>query len=313
MEKIKILFCLFVLGIITSQAQDVKKLLEKVTPEQLQSYIDLFRGEPIKENQSGYAERMARLANLTKNHFSALGLRTEKDSSNNVIAVQTGTYSNARNIIISAHYKPRPTVTDSGLDDNASGMGALFLISKILQDLRLSQNIIFAAFSDYCGAPYPSSSKNWMAGHRSDLSKLLVVFNMDSIGAFNNTPGSGAFSPPVTAIFPDASADVKSEDNRGNYIFVIAGNNSRSYANFMKTEGKIYVPGFHVVPTVYAGSGAMLCEKFPPFCLSDHGNFWSSGYPALHISDMARNSPFNIKFAVNVTKTVLASVIDIGY
>jgi len=240
-----ILICLFILGLIIpakSQDPDLKKLLEKVTIKDLQTYIDLYRGEPIKDTQPGYAERMARLANITKNHFTTLGLRTEKDSYNNIIAYKPG-FEALRSIIISAHYKPRPQVTDSGLDDNASGMGALFLISKILQDLRLSQNIIFAAFSDYCGAPYPSSSKNWMAGHRSDLSKLLVVFNMDSIGAFNNTPGSGAFSPPVTAIFPDASADVKSEDNRGNYIFVIAGNNSRSYANFMKTEGKYTFPG----------------------------------------------------------------------
>lgn len=107
----------------------------------------------------------------------------EKRTGRNVIGILKGT--SEKKIIISAHYD---SVNGPGANDDASGVGVMLELARILATEKHNKTIIFIAFDAEehmrAGSEYYVANLN-----QEDLDNTLGVLNLDSIGRGNFLTG----------------------------------------------------------------------------------------------------------------------------
>lgn len=187
----------------------------------------------------------------------------------NVVATKAGERDAI--IVVGAHYD---TIAGSpGADDNASGVAVLLELARLLQSVKLSRTIVFAAFANE-EPPFFRTSAMGSARFlklKDRREKIISMFSLEMLGYYSDAPHSQSYPPFLSFFYPD----------RANFIAVVGNLSSRMLVNTL-------AQGVREIGTIPLESLAAP-RIVPGIDLSDQMNFWKAGIPAVMITDTAYN------------------------
>ncbi len=173
-------------------------------------------------------------------------------------------------LIIGAHYD---SIQGSpGANDNGSGVAALLEISRMFGTKPRNRTLRFVAFANeeppFFQEP-DMGSLVYAKQCREDGDNIVGMVCLETIGYFNDKPGSQEYPPPLGFFYPD----------RGNFIAVVGNTASRKLVRTFTEHfmGSVDFP-VECIATF---------ESIPGIDWSDHGSFWRYGYPAIMLTDTA--------------------------
>ncbi|WP_152621937.1 M28 family peptidase [Archangium violaceum] len=183
----------------------------------------------------------------------------------NVIAEYKGVKYPEEVILISAHFD----VYYAAADDNSTGVAAVLELARVLSQYKFDRTLRFVGFD--------LEELGYVGSHRyveslGSSKEVVLTVNFDSLGYYNDTPGSQQTSLGLPA------------PSEANFLAVIGNDNSLERVNeFMAlNESFDTMRTFGVV-----ASGLGNNPGNAPLLRSDHGPFWLRGHEAVFISDTA--------------------------
>ena len=200
-------------------------------------------------------------------------------------------------VVIGAHYD---SVFDSpGADDNASGVAALLALARRFRDAKPGRTLRFVAFVNEEPPHFQNQAMgSWQYARRcrERNEHVVAMLSLESIGYYDDRPGSQQYPPPLDAFYP----------SRGNFIGFAGDLGSRALV-------RRCVRAYRRSGRVPAESVA-LPELIPQIGWSDQWSFWQFGYKALMVTDTApfRNPHYHTTHDTPETLdyTRLAMVVD---
>ncbi|TXB68847.1 M28 family peptidase [Phaeodactylibacter luteus] len=255
------------------------------------------------------------------NAFQAYGLSAYRQNfpyantiGQNLIADHWGDINGHSTVIIDGHYD---TVSDApGADDNGSAVAGMLEAARILSAYHFRNNLRFIGF-DLEEAGLRGSIH--YVGNRPEAEDILGVLNMEMIGYFSDAPNSQTLPDGFALLFPQASAEVAAQQNRGNFLTNVAIQSSEPLRQAFDAAAAAYVPELRVI-SLQAPDGLVP----PDLARSDHAPFWGAGLPALMLTDGAdfRNPHYhepsdtigtlNFAFMSNCVKAVVATAAELA-
>lgn len=303
------------------QPFDLQQLVNEVDSNRLRDDLKFVEG--IRHRSTGLAHLEA-VRDSIVNHFAALDLATQEltfpfgsVTGRNYIGAMPGTGSAEKVVIVDAHYD---SVSNApGADDNGSGVVGFMEISRLLSRYPAKKTVRFIGFDleedglrgsiDYVNTDIPGSET------------IEGVFNFEMIGFYSDQPNSQEVPFGFDIFFPDATAQIAVNQNRGDFITNVANANCQPLALLFSNAAAQYVPDLKVITLVSPGNGSTLTDLLR----SDHAPFWFAGKPALMITDGAdfRNDCYhtpqdmaegklNFTFMSNVVKATLAAAAQLA-
>jgi Zn-dependent M28 family amino/carboxypeptidase len=112
-------------------------------------------------------------------------------------------------------------------------------------------------------------SRQYARAARAQNEDIRAMLSLETIGHYNDAPGSQHYPPLFSPFFPD----------RGNFIGMVSNIGSRALL-------RQAVSAFRAAsdfPLEYVSTFGWV----PGVDWSDHGSFWSEGYPAIMVTDTA--------------------------
>ena len=298
MNKLTIAFCCCFVMSISAFSQTITDLINAVNQDSLVKVIREFSGEdPTTVNGSPETilnrneEDNDIAANYIKQKLSALNNLTIADQSfntngRNIIATQLGK-TNPNNIyIVCAHYDSF-SPHDYGADDNASGTTAVLEIARILSTQCFDNTIKYALWDEEEVGLKGSDFYATQAAGNGDT--ILGVINLDMV-AYDGDD--------------DDDFDIDVRDIAGSLVIKDALLDALSTYAFNLNANVVY----------------------PGTTASDHGSFWSNGFPAVLVGESWFNTDqtpdyhtaadrfatLDMPFYNEMTKFVLAYMATIG-
>jgi hypothetical protein len=256
--------------------------LPPLTPDEaqlesnLKGHVTMLAGTVGERNTQRYQE-LRRAEEYLRGRFTALGLPVHEQSYQadgrqvkNLWVEMPGARQPKEIVIIGAHYDSPPD--SPGADDNASGTAALLELARLLRDSKPGRTLRLVAFvneeppffqTDLMGSRVYAAE----AARRRDM--ITAMMSLESIGYFDETPGSQRYSFPLSLLFPDS----------GDYIGFVGNIGGRSLLRrtvdtFRRT-------------CRFPSEGVVAPEFFVGIGWSDHWSFWQEGYPAVMVTDTA--------------------------
>ena len=296
MNRLTITFCCYLLFSISAFGQTITNLIAEVDQDSLVKVIREFSGEDATVVNGSTVTILNRqqannniAANYIKQKLSALNNLTIEDQSFN---------ANGRNIIATQLGKTNPnniyivcahydTVADYCADDNASGTTAILEIARILSTQCFDNTIVYALWDEEENGLLGSNFYATAAAGSGD--NILGVINLDMM-AFDGDN--------------DDDFDIDVRNIAGSLVIKDA------VINVLNTYG------FNLnVNVVDPGTTA-----------SDHGSFWSNGFPAILLGESWFNndetpdyhtsndrfSTLDMPYYKEMTKLVLAYMASVG-
>lgn len=173
-------------------------------------------------------------------------------------------------LVVGAHYDS--VEISPGADDNASGVAGLLELARRFRARAPRRTIRFVAFVNEEPPHFRTRSMgSWRYAQRSRQrrEKIVAMLSLESIGYYDDTPGSQHYPPPLALFYP----------SRANFIG-FAGN--LASARLVRT----CVSAFRRRARTPA-EGAAVPELIEPVGWSDQWAFWQTGVPALMVTDTA--------------------------
>jgi len=173
-------------------------------------------------------------------------------------------------VLIGAHYDT--AYGTPGADDNGSGVVALLALARHYAGMPRAKTLRFVFFVNeeppFFWGP-DMGSVRYARRSRARNEDIRAMFALETLGHFDEAPGSQRYPFPMSALYPD----------RGNFVAFVGNTDSRdlvrkSVATFRGTTG-------------FPSEGAALPDKTTGVGWSDHEPFWNQGYPALMVTDTA--------------------------
>lgn len=302
---------------VAAPVVDVAAIVSTVDQQHVRDHIDA-----IDEPRNAFAQpaQLAATADYLDQQLRALGYTVRRDpvafqngdssgyrdaNSVNVTGVQHGTSCPDRIFVVGAHFDtpammfPRPedrpdesgnlTSQLPGADDNASGVAGMLEFARVLKDTPLPVSVWFTGFT--MEEEISIGSGKMAADAKANGTQIVGMFSLEMIGYTTD---------------------------ESQFIFVGGNEASVRLIDAVKRASALYVPGFPVVAATTPGNG----EEAPDIRRSDHAPFWDAGYQAAIVTDTAnvRNPNYHrptdtldtldLPFATNVTKAMLASMVD---
>ena len=187
----------------------------------------------------------------------------------NIEVVIPGTDSSKGAIIVGAHYD---TNYDSpGANDNASGVGCLLEMARLLKNQRTEHPIRLVCFTN--GEPPWYKSKEMGSYHyaikcQQENMKVSAMISIDEIGFFPDVVATQHYPSPYNGFYP----------TMGNFLAVVGNPQS---INLVKD----FVGDFRSV-VKFPCEGLVAQDPFSNGMEnSDHYYFWTMNYPAIWIND----------------------------
>ena len=307
----------------------IKIVAEDDQPFDIQSLVDQVDSTRLREDLEfveGVRHRTAGLLHLTQvkswinTSFVSLGLDTslfefefEGYDAQNIIGERSGYINQDTTYILDGHFD---TVDESpGADDNGSAVVGLIEAARILSPYYFKHNIKFVGF-DLEEPGLIGSYRYVNEGGLEEDEFVDAVFNFEMIGYYDDTPNSQTLPFGFDLLFPDATAEVVANDNRGDFITNVGSATSIPLMEYYDSIAGVYVPELSVVSLNVPGNGAATQD----LRRSDHAMFWDAGIKALMLTDGANfrnpyyHSPndtvgtLNFTFMSNVVKATIASL-----
>lgn len=244
--------------------------------ERAGKHIRVLAGEIGERNIWKY-KAYASAALYIETAFTDLGyapqretFRVDQVAVHNVVAEKTGTTLADEIVVVGAHYD---TVEGSpGANDNATGVAGMLEIARLLRPQTLDRTVRFAAFANEEAPFYQTGDMGSMvhakeARERGD--RIVAMLSIETIGFYDDTPGSQHYPPGLSAIYPD----------RANFICFVSNVSSgrlvrRSIGSFRRY-------------TQFPSEGIAAPDLIPGIGWSDHQAFWEQGYKAFMVTDTA--------------------------
>jgi len=169
-----------------------------------------------------------------------------------------------------------------GADDNASGVGVLLELSRLLRDERTPYKVNFVAFPN---EEPPFFATDGMGSYRyakkiHEAGKdILGMICLESVGYYKEEPGSQRYPLGLSLFYP----------SEGNFIAIVGNLKSKNFGKrivkLIKEINLIKVESLFVPPAL-----------LPEIELSDNYSFYQFGYPALMLTDTAflRNPNYHL-------------------
>jgi Zn-dependent M28 family amino/carboxypeptidase len=223
-----------------------------------------------------HPENLDRLAAYIRQEFE----RADGKASAQPYEVNGTTYQNVialfgpdtkERIVVGAHYDAAGE--QPGADDNASGVAGLIELAHLLGKTSLPICVELVAFTlEELG--YFRTAQMGSAIHARSLKKrdilVRVMFSLEMIGYFTDTPHSQSFPLSILAAF---------YPSQGNFIAVVGKLDQGLVVRRVKRAMQSASP----LP-VYS----INAPRFVPgIDFSDHRNYWKAGYHAVMITDTA--------------------------
>jgi len=237
-----------------------------------------------------------------------------------VVGRRLGKTAPDQQVLVGAHYDH--IAGCHGADDNASGLAAALEIARVLALAEYDRTIIVACWDEEEDGLIGSEAYVQAAKAAGD--DILINFNYDMIGYYDDSPNSQTVPPGFELAFPDAYAELQANMFRGDFITAVADAESIDHVTaFGAAADRIGLRK----SLLNLPAGTESTDVFADLRRSDHASFWDAGYPAIFITDSGefRNPNYHCmggpdevtdltqEFAVNVTRaTVEASAVALG-
>ena len=173
-------------------------------------------------------------------------------------------------VIVGAHYDSVPG--SPAANDNASGVAAILCLARRLAGFTLDRTLRLVAFVNE-EAPYAHTdqmgSRVYARRCRQRAERVTAMLSLETIGCYDDTPGSQKYPPPFGLLYPTT----------GNFVAFVG--NTRSAALVRRALGAFRRN------EPFPAEGAAVPEAFSNIGRSDHWSFWQEGYPALMVTDTA--------------------------
>lgn len=253
-----------------------------VKPARLEAHVRML-SDTFSPRDAHHPENLDRVAAYIRHEFTrAQGRVSEQPyqvtgiTYRNVIA-RFGPDSPER-IVVGAHYDTAGE--QPGADDNASGVAGLIELASVLGNVSLPVCVELVAYTleesafrtEHMGSAVHAQSL------RQNGVAVRVMFSLEMIGYFTDTPQSQRFPlPGLTLFYP----------TRGNFIAVIG----KLDQGLVVRQVKQAMRSAAVLP-VYAMTAPRWVRGID---FSDHRNYWDAGYDAVMITDTAfyRNANYH--------------------
>lgn len=220
---------------------------------------------------------------LCATRLAALGFTVERHdygSGVNVLGVKPGLDPTAPRVLVSAHYDH--VASCPGADDNASGVAGALEVARVLAQGRYDRTLVVACWDEEERGLVGSAAYVRRAHAMSDRVAVSYVFEM--IGYRATAPDSQQLPQGIGLIFPRQVAQIRDNENRGDFITLIADETARDAAASLERAAQaVGLPTISLSLTA-AQTGSPL---FSTLQRSDHAPFWVAGYPAIQITDTA--------------------------
>jgi len=181
-------------------------------------------------------------------------------------------------IVVGAHYD---SVRGSpGANDNASGVAALLELARLFRQSRPTRELRFVAFANEEPPFFLTSdmgSRVYARQARQRGEAIRAMVSLETIGYFNDTPGSQRYPFPLGFLYP----------SQANFIGIVGNLGSR---HLVRQAAKAFRQGSSFPMEKVAAPGIMTGIGW-----SDHWSFWREGYQAIMITDTAlfRYDPYH--------------------
>jgi len=207
-------------------------------------------------------------------------------------------------VVIGAHYDS--VFGSPGANDNGSGVAALLELARLFAARDTERTVRFVAFVNEEPPLFRTGdmgSRQYARAARAKNEDIRAMLSLETIGHYNDAPGSQHYPPLFSPFFPD----------RGNFIGMVSNIGSRALL-------RQAVSAFRAAsdfPLEYVSTFGWV----PGVDWSDHGSFWSEGYPAIMVTDTAlyrypyyhsaQDTPDKVDYARLARVTVaLAAVVE---
>ncbi|GLY29252.1 M28 family peptidase [Kineosporia sp. NBRC 101731] len=182
-----------------------------------------------------------------------------------------------------------------GADDNASGVAAVLECARLLATLP-DPPVVRLAFVDM--EELGKMGSRALAGDRRFRQGLRHVVCLESVGTFTSEPGSQQVGV-LRWVFPQAAAEIASQDGRGDFVLAICKRSSRRAADTIRESAdrvRVLV-GQEPRPDGLAGRlVTQIARPLRNLDRSDHAPFWDRGVPSLMLTCTAsfRNHRYHL-------------------
>jgi len=248
--------------------------------------------------------------------FEELGYTVERHAYStglNVIGTRLGSSRPDEKVVVSAHYDSVPNCR--GADDNASGVAAVLEAARVLAVRPSARTLVLACWDEEERGLI--GSRTWVQREVGLGTTVTANFVFEMIGYRSSEPNSQDLDRQLSSIFPDQSAAIMANENRGDFILIIHDESSTpEVAPFIAEATTIGLP------TIALPVNEPLTKVDTDLKRSDHGPFWDVDWPGVQLTDTAefRNSHYHcsagpdvvadvdITFATQITQATIAAL-----
>ncbi|MDO9383209.1 MAG: M28 family peptidase [Hyphomicrobiaceae bacterium] len=174
-------------------------------------------------------------------------------------------------VVVGGHYDSAGDAP--GANDNASGTAATIELARLLKGYKPARTRIYLVAFVNEESPY-WGTQDQGAARFADLllqkgERVRGMLSLETLGWFNDEPGSQTYPKPFNWIYPDI----------GNFVAIVGMPGSRSWLH------EVIAPFRHsaTVPSI----GGIAPSSIPGIAWSDHAPFADRGIPALMLTDTA--------------------------
>jgi len=218
---------------------------------------------------------------LCASRLTSLGFAVERhtyETGVNVIGVRAGTADATHEVLLGAHYDH--IAGCDGADDNATGVAATLELARVLTMASYPRTLVVACWDEEERGLVGSRAYATRAMARGEL--IDASFTFDMIGYTNDAPNSQTLPGGFSALFRAQAAEVAANENRADFIAVIADPMSSTAATSLETYADRI--GLPFVPILVPAS-LLDSPLIADLRRSDQASFWDRGYPGVFITD----------------------------
>lgn len=244
--------------------------------DRLAAHVQMLAGD-IGERNVLKSDAYRRAAGYIAGEFKAAGyevdwqrFEAQRVTCANLTASRSGTARADEIIVIGAHYDS--VAGCPGANDNASAVAALLELARRFAGERPARTVRFVAFANE-EPPFfltdKMGSRVYAGACRERRDDVRAMISLETLGCYNNAPGSQRYPPLFNLFYPDC----------GNFVAFVSDLGSRP---LLSRAARVF--------RAHSDVPLETCATFasvPGVDWSDHGSFWKHGYRAFMVTDTA--------------------------
>lgn len=244
--------------------------------DRLRAHVEVLAGE-IGPRHERIPEEYDKAASYLEGELEGMGYDVERQpvesrraTSYNLIARLEGSDRADELVIVGGHYDTAGE--QPGADDNASGAAGVIELARSLRKTEPSRTIVFVLFANEEPPNYRQGGMGSLVmakSLRDEGARVKVMFSLEMLGYYDDSPGSQHYPAPLSYFYPD----------RGNFIGFVGklGQRGAVTRSIERFRAECDFPSYG-----FAGPASI-----PGVGFSDHWAFWKHDFTAVMVTDTA--------------------------